>query len=67
MLADVDRIYVAKGHKVVDFALTDDALDESELLKLLLGRSGKLRAPAIRVDRSLLVGYNQEMFTSVLL
>ncbi|MBH16112.1 MAG: hypothetical protein CME30_02365 [Gemmatimonadetes bacterium] len=67
MLADVDRIYVAKGRKVVDFALTDDALDESELLKLLLGRSGKLRAPAIRVDRSLLVGYNQEMFTSVLL
>ena len=67
MLADVDRIYVAKGRKVVDFALTDDALDESELLNLLLGRSGKLRAPAIRVDRSLLVGYNQEMFTSVLL
>ena len=67
MLADVDRIYVAKGRKVVDFALTDDALDESELLKLLLGRSGKLRAPTIRVDRSLLVGYNQEMFTSVLL
>jgi hypothetical protein len=47
--------------------LSQDEAEESELLELLLGRSGKLRAPTIRVGGSLMVGYSQEMFASVLL
>jgi hypothetical protein len=60
-------IYVAKGRKIVDLDLTKDTAEEPELLRLLLGPSGKLRAPTIKVGGSLLVGYSQEMFTSVLL
>jgi|TARA_B110000116_G_C16773975_1_gene554767 hypothetical protein len=67
VLKDVERVYVAKGRKVVDLDLTQGAAKEPELLNLLLGRSGKLRAPTIKVGVSLLVGYSQEMFTSVLL
>ncbi len=67
VLNDVKRIHVAKGRKVLDMDLTKDAPQESELLELLLGRSGKLRAPTIKVGESLMVGYNQEMFVSVLL
>jgi arsenate reductase-like glutaredoxin family protein len=58
---------VAKGRKIVDLDLTKDTTEEPELLRLLLGPSGKLRAPTIKVGGSLLVGYSQEMFTSVLL
>jgi len=58
---------VAKGRKIVDLDLTKDTAEEPELLRLLLGPSGKLRAPTIKVGGSLLVGYSQEMFTSVLL
>jgi arsenate reductase-like glutaredoxin family protein len=60
-------IYVAKGRKIVDLDLTKDTAEEPELLRLILGPSGKLRAPTIKVGGSLLVGYSQEMFTSVLL
>ena len=60
-------MYVAKGRKVIKMDLSLDEAGESELLELLLGRSGKLRAPTIKVGGSLLVGYSQEMFTSVLL
>lgn len=58
---------MAKGRKIVDLDLTKDTAEEPELLRLLLGPSGKLRAPTIKVGGSLLVGYSQEMFTSVLL
>jgi len=58
---------VAKGRKIVDLDLTKDTAEEPELLRLILGPSGKLRAPTIKVGGSLLVGYSQEMFTSVLL
>ncbi|HIF37826.1 MAG TPA: hypothetical protein EYQ69_00960 [Gemmatimonadetes bacterium] len=67
VLEDVERVYVAKGRKVIDLNLAQDSVTESELLNLLLGRSGKLRAPTIKVGVSLLVGYSQEMFTSILL
>ena len=60
-------MYVAKGRKVIEMDLSQDEPGESELLELLLGRSGKLRAPTIKVGESLMVGYSQEMFTSVLL
>lgn len=58
---------MAKGRKIVDLDLTKDTAEEPELLRLILGPSGKLRAPTIKVGGSLLVGYSQEMFTSVLL
>ena len=58
---------VAKGKKVLDVDLTADRPTDEELLALLLGRSGKLRAPTIRVRTELLVGYNQELLSSALL
>ena len=67
VLENVNRMYVAKGRKVIKMDLSLDEAGESELLELLLGRSGKLRAPTIKVGESLMVGYSQEMFTSVLL
>lgn len=67
VLENVNSMYVAKGRKVIEMDLSQDEAGESELLELLLGRSGKLRAPTIKVGESLMVGYSQEMFTSVLL
>jgi arsenate reductase-like glutaredoxin family protein len=40
---------------------------DDDLLALLLGRSGKLRAPTLRSGARLLVGYNQDMLASVLM
>lgn len=40
--------------------------DEAELLKLLLGPSGNLRAPTSRVGRTLLVGFDQATYEELL-
>jgi len=38
----------------------------AELLELLLGPTGGLRAPTLRVGRTLLVGFNAEAYTKTL-
>jgi len=62
----VERLYVAQGKKVLEVDLIADRPSDKDLLTLLLGRSGKLRAPTIRSGTKLLVGYNSDLFSSVL-
>ena len=72
----MNELLVAKGRKVERFDLTGDRPDDAvrtgalvgrytSLTDLLLGRSGKLRAPAMRVGDSLVVGYNQALLAQV--
>ncbi len=58
---------MAKGTKVLRFDLAQERPSDAELLKLLLGRSGKLRAPAMRRGMRLIVGYNQALLAETLL
>ena len=58
LLKGVTDLYVAKGKKVMHFDLTSDPPADDEILSLILGRSGTLRAPAIRKGTSFVVGYN---------
>jgi hypothetical protein len=58
---------VAKGKKTVEFDLERDRPDDEELLSHLLGRSGKLRAPAVRTGSTLIVGFNGEILAETLL
>jgi arsenate reductase-like glutaredoxin family protein len=46
--------------------LVSDRPDDEALLALLLGRSGKLRAPTIRTGTRVLVGYNAEIMEDLL-
>lgn len=52
------EVVANKGKKLVRLA-TADAGDD-ELAAVILGRSGTLRAPAIRVGSTLLVGFHAE-------
>ena len=54
-------LYIAKGKKTVHVDLSGDRPDDEELLGMLLGRSGKLRAPALRTGTTLIVGYNGDI------
>jgi arsenate reductase-like glutaredoxin family protein len=67
LLDGVTQLRVAKGKKVVDVDLGEDRPTDEELLALLLGRSGKLRAPTIRTGDTLLVGFHLGMFEEALL
>ncbi len=61
VLEGVTDLYVAKGSKTVHIDLAGARPSDDELLALLLGRSGNLRAPALRVGPTLIVGYNGEI------
>ena len=66
VLRDVDELYVTKGKRVVHLNLREGRRPKAELLGLLLGPSGNLRAPTIRKGRTLLVGFDEETYTSKL-
>jgi len=63
---DVDEIWVAKGTKAVHVDLRASRPSKTELLELLLGPTGGLRAPTLRAGRTLLVGFNAEAYAKTL-
>ncbi len=66
-LDGVAELYVAKGRGSLFFDLERDRPTDDELLGVLLGRSGKLRAPALRAGNRLIVGYSESLLESTLL
>jgi arsenate reductase-like glutaredoxin family protein len=60
-----DRVIAARGKKVVTLEMKDRPDDET-LLAVLLGPSGNLRAPAALVGRTLVVGFNEEVYREAL-
>ncbi len=65
LAAKAGELYVAKGKKVVRLNLKKDQPGEDELLKLMLGPTGNLRAPTLVYGSKLIVGFNQEMYDSI--
>ena len=66
LLEDATELLVAQGQRVLRFDLVAQQPSDEELLQLLLGRSGKLRAPAFRCGTRLIVGYNQALLSTAL-
>lgn len=62
----VAEIFVAKGKKVVHLDMRKEKPSDADLLKLLLGPSGNLRAPVVRKGKTLLVGFDPESYRRVL-
>jgi hypothetical protein len=57
-------VFVSKGKKVSAFKPAGGA--GKELLDAMLGPTGNLRAPTIRRGKTVLVGFNEELFTEKL-
>lgn len=62
---DAANIIVAKGKKIVRFAMAKDPPDDKTLLQHMLGPTGNLRAPVLRKGKTLLVGFNEEVYDEV--
>ncbi len=60
LLSEADEVVVAKGKKVQVFRPATD--DRREIIKACTGRTGNLRAPALRIGNRMIVGFNQEMY-----
>lgn len=65
LLKEVTEIYSAKGKKVYHLNLKKDKPSRSEIMALLLGPTGNLRAPAVRRGKTLVVGFHEEAYEKV--
>lgn len=66
LAAKASRIVVARGSKVVTFSMTRNRPDDETLLAHLLGSTGRLRAPTLRIGKTLLVGFNEGAYANIL-
>ena len=64
LAADCNEIIVAKGKKLTRFRMKDDP-DRGELVKAMLGPTGNLRAPTLRVGKKLLIGFSPAAYDEV--
>ena len=62
----MDELYVAKGKKIVHLDLKREKPARAELLGLLLGPTGNLRAPTLRKGRKLIVGFDEDTYKKLL-
>ena len=60
------RIIVMKGKKVTDFDMKKDPPQKDELLAAMLGTTGNLRAPTVVRGKTVLVGFNQDIYDDLL-
>jgi hypothetical protein len=65
LLTEVDEIYSTKGKRVTYVDLKEEKPANETLLSLLLGPTGNLRAPTLRIGRTLLVGFDQATYDKV--
>ena len=64
MLASVSKLVAMKGKKIEIFAAGE--LLSEEAVAAMLGPTGNMRAPTIRKGKTLLVGFNEEVFGELL-
>ena len=55
-------MFVAKGKNVTAFDMKKDPPKDAELLEHLLGPTGNLRAPTLIRGKTLIVGFNAEIY-----
>lgn len=62
LIGGAKQVHVAKGKQLDSFAGGKPKADQVELL---LGATGNLRAPTLQVGKTLLVGFNEEVYAKV--
>jgi len=65
MAREAHRLVAAKGKKVTTIDLRTAPPADDVLAGLMLGPTGNLRAPIMRVGQTILVGYNDQAFTDM--
>ena len=65
MARQARRLIAAKGKKVTTLELATASPADDALADLMLGPTGNMRAPTLRVGETLLVGYNDAVFADM--
>ena len=65
LLKGMSKLVVAKGKKITEVNLKKDRPDDETLVGLMLGPTGNLRAPTMKVGKTVLVGFNDDLYEQV--
>lgn len=57
-----ERVVAIRGKAVVEFDMRRDPPADDELAKAIIGPTGNLRAPTVRVGGDLIVGFNADVW-----
>jgi arsenate reductase-like glutaredoxin family protein len=60
------RVITGRGKTIVVFDMDKLPPDDETLADAILGRTGNLKAPTLKVGDTLLVGFNEEAYKKVL-
>jgi arsenate reductase-like glutaredoxin family protein len=66
LVANADELYSAKGSKVERIDLRAGRPDKATIERLMIGPTGRLRAPTLRIGRTLLVGFDEATYRKLL-
>ena len=58
-----DKIVVASGQKTLEYE--PNSADKDEVIKKITGRTGNLRAPALKIGNVYYIGFNVGMYESL--
>ena len=64
LAAAADKVIVAKGKKLAEYPVKGAPPDE--VVDAMLGPTGNLRAPTMRVGKTVIVGFNEEQYQTIL-
>ena len=65
LLAGAEKIYVTSGKKIIEFE--PESAEKDDLLKRATGRTGNLRAPALKRGGTYYIGYNDELYETLII
>lgn len=65
LLSSVSDVVAVKGKKTLRFSLDAPAAPSDDLLAAVMGPSGGLRAPALRVGTTLVVGFHPDLYKGI--
>jgi hypothetical protein len=60
------KVVVARGKKVLSFDMRKDPPAAAGLAAVIMGPSGNLRAPTLRIGTTLVVGFHEEAYDGLL-
>ena len=63
---NASEVLVARGKKLIRYDITSGTVKDGEILSTILGRSGTLRAPTIRVGKRVVVGFHPDAYIEAL-
>lgn len=63
VVGTADKIVVTSGKKILEYNPVSD--DKDEILAKISGRTGNLRAPALRIGDTYYIGFNEALYQQI--